>query len=152
MDFAEVKSIMEGFNNSDMRELEITTDGFHLRLSKNENPTPQASLVATPVAEASVPVAAPAPAPAEVGKEKVVGTFIKAPMVGSIYLQSKPDRPAYVSVGSRVNKGDVVCIIEAMKMMTEIKSEVSGVIEEVLVENEQLVEFDQPLFRVNTEA
>lgn len=151
MDFAEVKSVMENFNNSDMRELEITTDGFHLRLSKNENPAPQAPLAA-PVAEVSVPAATPAPAPAEVGEEKAVGTFIKAPMVGSIYLQSKPDRPAYVSVGSRVNKGDVVCIIEAMKMMTEIKSEVTGVIEEVLVENEQLVEFDQPLFRVNTEA
>ena len=151
MDFAEVKSVMENFNNSDMRELEITTDGFHLRLSKNENPAPQAPLAA-PVAEVSVPAATPAPAPAGVGEEKAVGTFIKAPMVGSIYLQSKPDRPAYVSVGSRVNKGDVVCIIVAMKMMTEIKSEVTGVIEEVLVENEQLVEFDQPLFRVNTEA
>ena len=69
-------------------------------------------------------------------------------MVGSIYLQPAPDKEAYVSVGTKVHKGDVVCIIEAMKMMTEIKSEVDGIITKVLVTNEELVEFDQPLFEV----
>lgn len=69
-------------------------------------------------------------------------------MVGSVYLQPKPDQDPYVTVGSRVHKGDVVCIIEAMKMMTEIKSDQDGIVTEVLVENEDLVEFDQPLFKV----
>ena len=63
-------------------------------------------------------------------------------------MKPEPQKPAYVAVGQKVKKGDVICIIEAMKMMTEIKSEVSGTISEVLVENEELVEFDQPLLRV----
>ena len=73
---------------------------------------------------------------------------IKAPMVGTIYLKPEPDKDPYVTEGMRVHKGDIVCIIEAMKMMTEIKSDLDGVISEVLVENEDLVEFDQPLFKV----
>ena len=73
---------------------------------------------------------------------------IRAPMVGTIYLKPEPDKDPYVTEGMRVHKGDIVCIIEAMKMMTEIKSDLDGVISEVLVENEDLVEFDQPLFKV----
>ena len=69
-------------------------------------------------------------------------------MVGTIYLKPEPDKDPYVTEGMRVHKGDIVCIIEAMKMMTEIKSDLDGVISEVLVENEDLVEFDQSLFKV----
>lgn len=137
---------MAEFNESPMRELEIETDGFHIHLSKNENtfkpqvvttsslPAPQAETPSPKVEEASTPAES--------------ASYIKAPMVGSIYLQPAPDKEAYVSVGTKVHKGDVVCIIEAMKMMTEIKSEVDGIITKVLVTNEELVEFDQPLFEV----
>ena len=72
--------------------------------------------------------------------------YIKAPLVGVFYAAASPDKPAYVSVGSRVNKGDVVCLIEAMKMMNEVVAHKSGVIKEVLVENEDMVEYDTPLF------
>lgn len=138
MDFKEIKELMAEFNESPMRELEIETDGFHIHLSKNENTfKPQGVLPQAPQAET--------PSPTSKVEE---ASYIKAPMVGSIYLQPAPDKEAYVSVGTKVHKGDVVCIIEAMKMMTEIKSEVDGIITKVLVTNEELVEFDQPLFEV----
>ena len=69
-------------------------------------------------------------------------------LVGTVYLQAKPEQPAYVKVGSQVHKGDVVCIIEAMKMMTEVKSDQDGIISAVKVKNGELVEVDQPLFEV----
>lgn len=140
MDFKEIKELMAEFNESPMRELEIETDGFHIHLSKNENTfKPQ---VVLPQAET------PSPKVEEASEQAQAASYIKAPMVGSIYLQPAPDKEAYVSVGTKVHKGDVVCIIEAMKMMTEIKSEVDGIITKVLVTNEELVEFDQPLFEV----
>lgn len=136
---------MAEFNESPMRELEIETDGFHIHLSKNENTfkpqgvIPQAPQAETPSLSSKVE---------EASEQEQAASYIKAPMVGSIYLQPAPDKEAYVSVGTKVHKGDVVCIIEAMKMMTEIKSEVDGIITKVLVTNEELVEFDQPLFEV----
>ena len=136
---------MAEFNESPMRELEIETDGFHIHLSKNENTfkpqvvIPQASQAETPSPSSKVE---------EASEQAESASYIKAPMVGSIYLQPAPDKEAYVSVGTKVHKGDVVCIIEAMKMMTEIKSEVDGIITKVSVTNEELVEFDQPLFEV----
>ena len=139
MDFNDVKKLMEDFNNSPTRELEITTDGFHIHLSKNEAPfisQDNKNYADSPAIEAS--------------DESIVSSksddlddasLIKSPMVGTVYLQPEPEKAAYVSVGSHVHKGDVVCIIEAMKMMTEIKSEYTG-------DNEDLVEFDQPLFKI----
>ena len=146
MDFNDVKKLMEDFNNSPTREHEITTDGFHIHLSKNEAPfisQDNKNYADSPAIEAS--------------DESIVNSksddlddvnLIKSPMVGTVYLQPEPEKAAYVSVGSHVHKGDVVCIIEAMKMMTEIKSEYTGEVVEVLVDNEDLVEFDQPLFKI----
>ncbi len=144
MDFNDIEKLMDDFKKSEMRELEITTDGFHIHLSKNETPflpvREKAEQPAITAVEESV---------SPVTKDtKAKGEFIKSPMVGSVYLQPKPDQDPYVTVGSRVHKGDVVCIIEAMKMMTEIKSDQDGIVTEVLVENEDLVEFDQPMFKV----
>ena len=149
MEFNEIKNLMDEFNSSNTREMEITTEGFHIHLSKNENSfqveaqtkAPAAAPV-TPAKVAETQPTEPKPVVAE------AGTVVKAPMVGTVYLKPEPQKPAYVAVGQKVKKGDVICIIEAMKMMTEIKSEVSGTISEVLVENEELVEFDQPLLRV----
>ena len=147
LDFNDVEKLIENFNNSDMRELEIDDGSFHIRLSKNDAPK-------APVAYQSQ-VDAPAVAVSEPEAVNQVdesqadeGQTIKAPMVGTVYLKPEPDKEPYVKVGSRVHKGDIVCIIEAMKMMTEIKSDLDGVISEIVVENEDLVEFDQPLFKV----
>ena len=145
MDFKEIKELMAEFNESPMRELEIETDGFHIHLSKNENTfKPQGVIPQAPQAETP----SPSSKVEETSEQEQAASYIKAPMVGSIYLQPAPNKEAYVSVGTKVHKGDVVCIIEAMKMMTEIKSEVDGIITKVLVTNEELVEFDQPLFEV----
>lgn len=144
MDFNDIEKLMDDFKKSEMRELEITTDGFHIHLSKNETPF----LPVREKAEQPAITAVEENVPPVTKDTKAEGEFIKSPMVGSVYLQSKPDQDPYVTVGSRVHKGDVVCIIEAMKMMTEIKSDQDGIVTEVLVENEDLVEFDQPLFKV----
>ncbi len=90
---------------------------------------------------------APAAAPAEAADEKK-GHVITSPFVGTFYRRPAPDQPAYVEVGSPVKKGQVLCIIEAMKLMNEIESEVSGRVAEVLAQNAQPVEFGQKLFRV----
>lgn len=144
MDFNDIEKLMDDFKKSEMRELEITTDGFHIHLSKNETPF----LPVREKAEQPAITAVEENVPPVTKDTKNEGEFIKSPMVGSVYLQPKPDQDPYVTVGSRVHKGDVVCIIEAMKMMTEIKSDQDGIVTEVLVENEDLVEFDQPLFKV----
>lgn len=144
MDFNDIEKLMDDFKKSEMRELEITTDGFHIHLSKNETPF----LPVREKAEQPAITAVEENVPPVTKDTKAEGEFIKSPMVGSVYLQPKPDQDPYVTVGSRVHKGDVVCIIEAMKMMTEIKSDQDGIVTEVLVENEDLVEFDQPLFKV----
>ena len=144
MELTAVQKLMEQFEDSTARELELTDGDFHLRLSKNRaakaSPAP---VEATP----SPAPAAPAPTSAAPQAAKVAQT-IKAPLVGTVYLQPKPGAKPYLQVGQQVNAGDVVCVIEAMKMMTEVKSQVAGTVKAVLVEDEQLVEVDQPLFTV----
>lgn len=133
---------MDDFEDSNTRELKIDDGDFHLYLSKNK----QDHAASQPQAAAPQPAANPQPK-----KEQPAvptGSVIKAPLVGTVYLQAKPDADPYVKVGSHVNKGDVVCVIEAMKMMTEIKSEYTGTISKVHVTNEELVEVEQPLFTV----
>lgn len=149
LDFNDIQKLMDEFNGSDMRELEITSEGFHIHLSKNEvffeKPVIAKESSEKPAIEAVEDVSALEKSEAS---EKDDVKAIRAPMVGTIYLKPEPDKDPYVTEGMRVHKGDIVCIIEAMKMMTEIKSDLDGVISEVLVENEDLVEFDQPLFKV----
>lgn len=94
----------------------------------------------------TVPEKPPAPEPEENEFEKIV-----SPMVGTFYRSPNPDEPPYVKVGSSISKGEVVCIIEAMKLMNEIEAETDGVIKEVLVEDSQPVEYGQPLFSIETE-
>src|SRR5689334_13804749 len=105
---------------------------------------PATAMPAAPAATAT-PAAAPAPAPAPVSNL----VEVKSPMVGTFYKSPEPGAEAYVKVGSRVTTGQVVCIIEAMKIMNEIESEVQGVVREVCVENAQPVEFGQVLFRLD---
>lgn len=144
MELTAVQKLMEQFEDSTARELELTDGDFHLRLSKNRaakaSPAP---VEATP----SPAPAAPTPTSAALQAAEVAQT-IKAPLVGTVYLQPKPGAKPYLQVGQQVNAGDVVCVVEAMKMMTEVKSQVAGTVKAVLVEDEQLVEVDQPLFTV----
>lgn len=143
MDLDKIQRIMDQFEDSSIRELKIDEGDFHLYLNKNKlNKNTNA---------------APLPGKKEVEKTPEVKeesvedsslTPVVAPLVGVVYLQAKPGQPAYVKSGDHIQKGDTVCIIEAMKMMTEVKSEISGTVVEVKVENEDLVEVDQPLVMV----
>ena len=133
----EIKELMALLENSTLSVLEVKQDNVKVRLEK------PAVTVAAPVAvpaPAPAPVAAPAPADA--------GKAINAPIVGVFYAAPSPDSEPYVSVGKRVKKGDVVCIIEAMKCMNEIQAEEDGEITAVLATNGELVEYGQPLFAI----
>ena len=108
-----------------------------------------------PAAAAPVVVAAPsapvaAPSPASQAPAPAPGHVVSSPMVGTFYRSASPDAPPYAEVGASVRKGQVLCIIEAMKLMNEIESDVDGVVVEVLVQNGQPVQFGQPLFRVRS--
>ena len=140
MDVDNVQKVMTEFEKSSVRELKIEDGSFHLYLSKNDRPASQEPVTNTPeVADQPVKHSS---------KNEPRGAQIKAPLVGTVYLQSKPDQPPYVKVGSHVNKGYVVCVIEAMKMMTEVKSEVAGTVSVINVDNGELVEYQQPLFEI----
>jgi acetyl-CoA carboxylase biotin carboxyl carrier protein len=149
MDIRKVKKLIELLEESGIDELEIREGEESVRISRHSKtpaqqyyaPAPMPAPVAAPVAAA--PVAAEAPA-----APKLNGTVVKSPMVGTFYRTPAPTSPAFVEVGQTVKKGDTICIVEAMKMMNHIQAETSGVIESILVENGQPVEYDQPLFTI----
>jgi acetyl-CoA carboxylase biotin carboxyl carrier protein len=152
MDLRKLKTLIDLVAESGIAELEITEGEDKVRIVKS-GAAPQASHVshvyAAPSGHAAPapavqPVAAVAATPAE--PELPSGTIIKSPMVGTFYRASSPGADPFVSVGATVKEGQALCVIEAMKLMNEIPSDVSGVIKEVLVENGQPVEFGQPLF------
>ena len=124
-------------------ELEMEHQGMRIRLKKaSSNPAPQ---IVEYVAGVPQPVAAPAPAKPAEDAHRII---IKSPMVGTFYRAPAPDAPPFVEIGQDLDIGQVVCIIEAMKLMNEIKSETAGRIIDVLVENGAPVEFGQPLFAI----
>ncbi len=134
-----LREIIGIFEESKVAKMELSTEDFKLKLSKYPDAAP-------PPPPAPTPTEIPKPESATKQKENV--HYIKAPMVGTFYRAPAPGAEPFVKEGDRVRKGDVVCIIEAMKIMNEIKSDVDGVIEEVLVENAHPVEYGQPLFKV----
>ena len=109
-------------------------------------PMQQAIQAAAPAAAVSAPAAAPVVEAAEDNSKYIT---IKSPMIGTLYRKPAPDKPMFVEVGSTISKGDVVCVVEAMKLFNEIESEISGKIVKVLVDDSSPVEFDQPLFLVD---
>jgi acetyl-CoA carboxylase biotin carboxyl carrier protein len=144
MDIRKIRTLVDMVIESGVGEIEITEGEESIRISAAA-PAPimqdtqiAAAPLAAPVAAAAAPLAA---APAE-----PTGHQVKSPMVGSFYRASSPSTPAFAEVGQTVKVGDVLCIIEAMKMMNQIESDKTGVIKAILVENEDPVEFDQPLF------
>ncbi len=153
MDIRKLRALIDLVESSGIAELEITEGEEAVRISRY--PAPGAVPV-SPAAPVAVSTAAP-PAPvAAAGKTEdsppepaqTDGTIVRSPMVGTFYSSPSPEADAFVSVGSKVSTGQTLCIIEAMKMLNQIHSEVSGEIAEILVENGQPVEFDQPLFVV----
>jgi len=154
MDIRKVKKLIELLEESGIDELEIREGEESVRISRHSKQPAYAqpmyaaapAPVAAPIAAVAAPVAAAeAAAPAA---PKLNGNIARSPMVGTFYRTPAPTSPAFVEVGQSVKKGDILCIVEAMKMMNHIEAESSGVIESILVENGQPVEYDQPLFTI----
>jgi len=157
MDIKEIKAVLDLCKKQDVAEFELKTKDFEIKLKRGNDSgagIPLQEIVSVPQAApapVAVPAAAPAsaPAPAAAPAAAPEGPVIKSPMIGTFYRAPSPESANYVEVGDKVTADSVVCIIEAMKVMNEIKAEVSGTITEILVDNSKPVEFDQPLFRID---
>ena len=152
MDIKDIKAIIDLMKKNSITEFELERQDSKIRLKRGSNggaPVVQYDELAN---AGSVPVLPPvAVAPAPVGTPSVPTTNeieVKSPMIGTFYRAPSPEAASYVEIGAEINPDSVVCIIEAMKVMNEIKAEVKGVITQVLVENAKPVEFGQPLFKV----
>jgi len=145
MDIRKIKKLIELVEESGINELEISEGEESVRISRGATIVHAAPLAAAPLA---APVAAPvAAAPAAIAAPAVVtGHTVRSPMVGTFYASASPESPVFVAVGQHVNAGDTLCIVEAMKMMNQIEADKSGVVKEILAQNEDAIEFDQPLF------
>lgn len=143
MELEKIQALITQFEDSDLRELKIDDGDFHFYLNKNKNRPPQVS----PKIVSTNKVSKKAETIVEKASE-TSAKAVKAPLVGIVYLQAKPGKTAFVKVGDHVKKGDTICVIEAMKMMTEVKSDLTGTVKEIKVENEDLVEVGQPLIMV----
>jgi len=150
LDLEIISEIIRIFKESDIAKLELSTKDFKIKLSKfgEFQAVPTISLNNLQPTQATQPTQE-APK-VEVKEEKNIH-IVKSPIVGTFYRAPAPGAKPFVEVGSKVKKGDVLCIIEAMKIMNEVKSDVNGVVEEILVENGQPVEYGQPLFKIRLE-
>lgn len=162
MDIQEVKELLKQFDQSTVNEFELKKDSFGLYMNKNKfskktisDVVPSETIVTEEVAQDS---SATDISSEMIEKEDVVATKretitntedIVSPIVGIVYLQPAPDKDNFKKVGDTVKKGETICIVEAMKLMNEITATVDGILTEVLVSNEEVVEFNQPLFRVS---
>jgi acetyl-CoA carboxylase biotin carboxyl carrier protein len=149
MDIRKIKKLIDLIQESDVAEIEIKEGEESVRISRN-NPNPAQMMMTAPAmhaAPAAVPAAAPA-AEVEAAPATPVNNTnnaVKSPMVGTFYRSSSPEAAPFAEIGQTVAEGDVICIIEAMKMFNQIESDRSGVIKAILVENGHAVEFDEPL-------
>lgn len=160
----EIQELIDFISKSGLNKVNIETEEFKISVQREPNQkvkyvrdsgsmAPAAAPAPAAPQQAPAPVAAPAPAapaaPASSGSDDSKYIAIKAPMIGTFYRSSSPEKPSFVNVGDEVKQGQVICIIEAMKLFNEIESEVSGKIVKVLVDNASPVEYDQPLFLVD---
>jgi acetyl-CoA carboxylase biotin carboxyl carrier protein len=148
MDTKEIQRLLDYIAKSPLAEVSIETEGLKVSVKKNSAVAPVVSVATAPAL-----VAAAAPAPVAVAAPVAVPVTdnlytVKSPMIGTFYRAASPDKDNYVEVGSDIEPGKTVCMIEAMKLFNEIDSEVSGRIVKILVDNASPVEFDQPLFLV----
>lgn len=161
MDFKEVQELIKIFNRSGLTELKIEQENFKIVIKNTDGQHPvvqhiaapvTAPLPPAPVVTAPAPVVTQAPAPkAESAAPKedasnASGVTFKSPMIGTFYRSAGPDKPPFVKVGDKVEKGTVLCIIEAMKLFNEIESEVAGTVVKIVADDASPVEYDQPLF------
>ena len=145
MDIRKVKKLIELLEESGIAEIEIHEGEESVRISRySQNVAPTVAVAAPAAAVAAAP-AAVAPA-AEAKAEEISGHAVTSPIVGAFYRSPSPNAKAFVEVGSRVNVGDTLCIIEAMKIMNQIEADKAGAVKAILVENGEPVEFGQPLF------
>ena len=153
MNITEIKDLMSQFDQSSLREFSYSNAGETLHFSKNQQ------VIAAPIPKLEAPVApaSPAvpaaetsePAPAEASVSPVAeGAVVESPLVGVAYLSPSPDKPAFVAVGDTVKKGQTLMIIEAMKVMNEVPADRDGVVTEILVANQDVVEYGQGLVRI----
>ena len=161
MDIKEIQSLIKFVAKSGASEVKLETDDIKITIRTGSTASspettivqqiPMAQAPMAPVAAAPAqPTEAAAPAPAkEEAEDDSKYITIKSPIIGTFYRKPSPDKPAFVEVGSSISKGDVLCVIEAMKLFNDIESEVAGKIVKVLVEDSSPVEFDQPLFLVD---
>jgi acetyl-CoA carboxylase biotin carboxyl carrier protein len=155
----EIQELIDFIAKSGLNKVNIETEEFKISVKRDPDQKvqyvkEQASAAPAPAAAAPAPAPAPAAAPAAAAtpaaaSEESRYVAIKAPMIGTFYRAASPESPIFVNVGDEVKKGQVICIIEAMKLFNEIESEVSGKIVKVLVDNASPVEYDQPLFLVD---
>ncbi|OUR84242.1 acetyl-CoA carboxylase, biotin carboxyl carrier protein [Cycloclasticus sp. 46_120_T64] len=144
MDIRKVKKLIELIEESDIAEIEIHEGEESVRINRYSSNQPVA-VAMSPAPAAAAAISAPAQA-AATPAEETSGHLVKSPMVGTFYSSPAPSSPAFVTIGQSVQKGDTLCIIEAMKILNQIESDASGVVKAILSDNGQAVEFDQPLF------
>ena len=160
MDIKEIQSLIKFVAKSGASEVKLEMEDIKITIRTGTTSAPETTIVQQiPVAQAPAAPVAPAPAAkepaapaapeADKGEDDSKYITIKSPIIGTFYRKPSPDKPAFVEVGSTISEGDVLCVIEAMKLFNDIESEVSGKIVKVLVEDSSPVEFDQPLFLVD---
>ncbi|BDX19147.1 acetyl-CoA carboxylase biotin carboxyl carrier protein [Halopseudomonas aestusnigri] len=150
MDIRKVKKLIELLEESGIDELEIHEGEESVRISRHSQhaPVPQYQVAPAPAPVAAAPAPAAAPAAEPAAPAEPSGHLVRSPMVGTFYRSPSPTAAVFVEVGQTVKAGDVLCIVEAMKMMNHIEADKSGVVQAILVDNGQPVEFDQPLFSI----
>ena len=149
MDIRKVKKLIELLEESNIDEIEIKEGEESVRISRNRGMAPQYFAAPAQFAAPAAPApAAAAPAAAAPAAPAINGHVVKSPMVGTFYRAPSPGSPPFIEIGKHVKVGDVICIVEAMKMMNQIEADKTGVIEAIMVEDGQPVEFDQPLVTI----
>ena len=153
MNITEIKDLMSQFDQSSLREFSYSNAGETLHFSKNQQviaaPSPKLEAPVAPASPAVPAAETSEPAPAEASISPVAeGAVVESPLVGVAYLSPSPDKPAFVAVGDTVKKGQTLMIIEAMKVMNEVPADRDGVVTEILVANQDVVEYGQGLVRI----
>jgi len=151
LNYKEIKELIDLIKETDVAEIEVERAGTRIRIRRDgqEAPVREIRDVAPPPPTAPAEPASPGPAAAQPEEEAGV---VHSPLVGTFYRSPGPDSPPFTDLGERVEKGQVLCIVEAMKLMNEIEAEFAGIVREVFVENGQPVEYGQPLYRIEAEA
>ena len=159
MDIKEIQNLIKFVSKSGVEEVKIEREDFKITIKTKKN-TPQQIVVEDLPNKINIPTQVTVPVSQEIAQENIPDVdisknedsnhvMIKSPIIGTFYRKPSPDKPAFVELGQNIGEGDVLCVIEAMKLFNEIESEVSGKIVKILVDDQSPVEFDQPLFLID---